>query len=151
MPSTDSLHDPARATENFSWREFYCPLAKSLPLTDLAFHHVSKLQLLREELGRGLKVNSGYRSPEHNARVGGATQSMHLEFATDVTPVAITARDQWRPGGSALVMWCDRIAGIAEDLGFSGIGRYDSFVHLDCRAFIQRPQARWDKRDGQDA
>ena len=129
--------NPEQATENFSWREFYCPLAKSLPLTDLALHHVTKLQILREELGRGLKVNSGYRSPEHNARVGGATQSMHLEFATDVTPVAITG---------ALVMWCDRIAGIAEDLGFSGIGRYDSFVHLDCRAFIQRPQARWDKR-----
>jgi len=145
MPSTDSLHDPARATENFSWREFYCPLAKSLPLTDLAFHHVSKLQLLREELGRGLRVNSGYRSPEHNVRVGGATQSMHLEFASDVTPISPFGNDEER------VDWLDKIASIAEDLGFSGIGRYNSFVHLDCRAFIDRPQARWDKRDGQDA
>ena len=142
MPSTDSLHDPARATENFSWREFYCPLAKSLPLTDLAYHHGSKLQLLREELGRGLRVNSGYRSPEHNARVGGATQSMHLEFASDVTPTGVI-------GDEGVTL--ETIARIAEDLGFSGIGRYDSFVHLDCRAFIQRPQARWDKRDGQDA
>ena len=137
MPSTDSLHDPARATENFSWREFYCPLAKSLPLTDLAFHHVSKLQLLREELGRGLRVNSGYRSPEHNVRVGGATQSMHLEFASDVTPISPFGNDEER------VDWLDKIASIAEDLGFSGIGRYNSFVHLDCRAFIDRPQARW--------
>jgi len=145
MPSTDSLHDPARATENFSWREFYCPLAKSLPLTDLAFHHVSKLQLLSEELGRGLRVNSGYRSPEHNVRVGGATQSMHLEFASDVTPISPFGNDEER------VDWLDKIASIAEDLGFSGIGRYNSFVHLDCRAFIDRPQARWDKRDGQDA
>ena len=145
MPSTDSLHDPARATENFSWREFYCPLAKSLPLTDLAVHHVSKLQLLREGLGRGLRVNSGYRSPEHNVRVGGATQSMHLEFASDVTPISPFGDDEER------VDWLDKIASIAEDLGFSGIGRYNSFVHLDCRAFIDRPQARWDKRDGQDA
>ena len=63
MPSTDSLHDPARATENFSWREFYCPLAKSLPLTDLAFHHVSKLQLLREELGRALESIAAIARP----------------------------------------------------------------------------------------
>jgi len=132
-------HNPAQATENFSWREFYCPLAKSLPLTDLALHHVSKLQILREELGRGLKVNSGYRSPEHNARVGGATQSMHLEFASDVTPLGVASDE-------ARAECLDRIARIAEKLGFSGIGRYDSFVHLDCRAFIQRPQARWDKR-----
>ena len=131
--------NPEQATENFSWREFYCPLAKSLPLTDLALHHVTKLQLLREELARGLKVNSGYRSPEHNARVGGATQSMHLEFASDVTPLGIASDE-------ARVECLDRIARIAEKLGFSGIGRYDSFVHLDCRAFIQRPQARWDKR-----
>ncbi len=131
--------NPAQATENFSWREFYCPLAKSLPLTDLALHHVIKLQFLREELARGLKVNSGYRSPEHNARVGGATQSMHLEFASDVTPLGVASDE-------ARVECLDRIARIAEKLGFSGIGRYDSFVHLDCRAFIQRPQARWDKR-----
>ena len=129
--------NPEQATENFSWREFYCPLAKSLPLTDLALHHVTKLQILREELGRGLKVNSGYRSPEHNARVGGATQSMHLEFASDVTPVGVI-------GDEGLTL--ETIARIAEDLGFSGIGRYDSCVHLDGRACNQRPQARWDKR-----
>ena len=135
-------HNPAQATANFSWREFYCPLAKSLPLTDLALHHVSKLQILRDQLGHGIKVNSGYRSPEHNARVGGATQSMHLEFASDVAPLRTS-------GNTSMTLWSHRlvkIAEIAEDLGFSGIGRYDSFVHLDCRAFIQRPQARWDKR-----
>lgn len=141
MPSDE--HNPAQATKNFSWREFYCPLAKSVPVTDLALYHVSKLQELRDKLGRGLKVNSGYRSPEHNARVGGATQSMHLEFASDITPVGASgAAGQRLP----LELWLDSTAEIAEDLGFSGIGRYNSFIHLDCRAFIDRPQARWDER-----
>ena len=40
-------------------------------------HAVARLQELRDELGP-LQVTSGYRNPEHNASVGGATWSRHI-------------------------------------------------------------------------
>ena len=129
------------ASENFAWREFYCPLTKSVPITDLAIYHIALLQELRENFGQPLKINSGYRSPEHNARVGGATASMHLEFATDIRPL-------YRREGDRMQL-LDELNDIAEDLEFSGIGRYETFVHLDCRELIGRDQARWDERNAQ--
>ena len=126
------------ASENFAWREFYCPLTKSVPITDLAIHHITLLQELRENFGQPLKINSGYRSPEHNARVGGATASMHLEFATDIAPLNRREGDR--------MQLLDELNDIAEGLGFGGIGRYDTFLHLDCRGFIGRTPARWDQR-----
>jgi len=37
-----------------------------------------ELQLLRDELGKPIIINSGYRDLAHNKRVGGATNSYHL-------------------------------------------------------------------------
>ena len=129
----------ARASEHFKWSEFYCSLTKELIVNDLTLAHIEKLETLRIELGIGLQVTSGYRSPAHNnsKAVGGAPNSMHLKFATDVRPVS-SAND--------FTETLDLIASLAEELGFSGIGRYDSFVHLDCRFLIGRREAHWDNR-----
>jgi zinc D-Ala-D-Ala carboxypeptidase len=40
---------------------------------------VNVLQPVREHYGRGVKVNSGYRSPEVNASVGGSKTSDHCK------------------------------------------------------------------------
>lgn len=87
---------------------------------------------VREEFGRPLKVNSGYRSPEHNEKVGGAKNSMHvLGQAADIAPLKKDMKhiaDLWR---------------IAKKLNPSGgVGLYDTFVHLDVRGYA----ARWDNR-----
>lgn len=87
---------------------------------------------VREEFGRPLKVNSGYRSPEHNEKVGGAKNSMHvLGQAADIAPLQKDMKhiaDLWR---------------IAKKLNPSGgVGLYDTFVHLDVRGYA----ARWDNR-----
>jgi len=43
------------------------------------------LQPIREAYGRGVKVNSGYRSPDVNAAVGGSRTSDHCRgLATDI-------------------------------------------------------------------
>ena len=123
------------ASTNFIWREFYCPTAQVVPVSDLTLYHVERLERLRQELDRPLRVNSGYRSPEHNAKVGGAKQSMHLEFATDIAPT-----------GELSPEILQEIYTMAEEFGFSGLGQYDTFVHLDCREFIGRTSARWDNR-----
>ncbi|MEM6943980.1 MAG: D-Ala-D-Ala carboxypeptidase family metallohydrolase [Pseudomonadota bacterium] len=88
---------------------------------------MDKLQLLRDVLGKPLIVNSAYRSPEHNARIGGAPKSKHMEgIAFDISmanhdPHIFQQR--------------------ATEVGFQAIGTYpnSNFIHIDDRGSV----ARW--------
>ena len=40
---------------------------------------IENLNVLREVLGAPITITSGYRSPAHNARIGGAKESQHME------------------------------------------------------------------------
>ena len=67
-----------------------------------------------------LRVNSAYRDPEHNRRVGGAKQSQHMHgnaFDVDVSGMPQDAR---------LALIND-----ARAAGFLGIGVYDNALHFD--------------------
>ena len=81
-----------------------------------------------------LIVNSGYRSPEYNKKVGGAESSLHLEFS---------ALDIRCPQAPASV-----VADYARqdpDAARLGIGEYSGFVHVDSRGHIGRKApARWE-------
>tara|TARA_Y100000310_G_scaffold304962_2_gene344644 strand:- start:575 stop:997 length:423 start_codon:yes stop_codon:yes gene_type:complete len=125
------------ATEHFQWKEFWCAKARLVQVSALTLHHLEKLETLRNQYGKPLIVTSGYRSPSHNKAVGGAPDSMHLKFATDIHASGV------HDAAGTL----DQLAALAEGLGFSGIGRYNTFLHLDCREFIGRAPARWDDRD----
>ena len=83
------------------------------------------LQSLRDEWGKAITINSGYRSPEYNRLVGGATASKHLEgIAFDCAmPKAKQAA----------------FKAMAEKHGFNGIGTYSTFIHIDTRP----ERARW--------
>jgi len=61
---------------NFSRAEIACRGTGKLKLHPEA---LDTLQALRDRLGKPLIVRSGYRSPEHNRAVGGATRSKHME------------------------------------------------------------------------
>lgn len=87
--------------------------------------HVEKLQKLRERIGKPIKITSAYRTPEWNAKVGGSTKSRHKEG--DATDIQVPGMDP------------AEVADIAEEMGFDGIGRYNSFTHLDSRGY----KARW--------
>lgn len=62
--------------------------------TPTSFDHVQNLLLLvayldkiREAFGRPIHVNSGYRTPDVNARVGGEPTSLHMRgLAADLRP-----------------------------------------------------------------
>lgn len=89
---------------------------------------VDVLDRIRERLGVPITVNSGYRCPEHNAEVGGVSDSQHvLGTAADITYDGIDV---------------DYLAEIAEECGADGIGKYyyQDFVHIDVRGYA----ARWD-------
>ena len=139
-PRSEDELPTVHATEHFLWEEFYCPSTNMLKMNDLTLHHIDKLENLRLAFGGPLRVNSGYRSPAHNKSVGGAERSMHLEFATDLRPLRLKNET------SDLIDKLSILNTLAIELNFTGIGRYDQFIHLDCRDFIGRQSARWDHR-----
>ena len=114
-------------SENFNLQEFECthPEHRHVKVDD---ELVNKLQELRTELGQALIITSAYRCPERNEQVGGAEQSQHLKgTAADVIL-------------NNLNYDIKEIADKAKEIGFTGIGLYNNFIHLDVRE--GRP-AKW--------
>jgi hypothetical protein len=81
-------------------------------------HAIDRLQDLRDALGV-LVVNSGYRSPAHNATVGGATWSRHMYGdAFDLDPSSVSL---------------DALAAACDDEGAGYVDVYETHVHCDWR------------------
>lgn len=116
---------------NFCTTEFSSKDGKDSP-----YPMVVKMALLelcneiRSAFGKPILVNSGYRSPEHNAKVGGVPNSYHVQgLAADIRPKDL--KD------------LPRLQRICEEVNlFGGTGLYDTFVHVDARG----KRARWDYR-----
>ena len=80
----------------------------------------TQAEIFAKSLGRPITLNSAYRSPEYNAGVGGAKKSMHVQRkAIDV---------QW---GTTSVQGRVDMIQKAIDAGFTGVGCYNSFMHID--------------------
>ena len=76
--------------------------------------------------GLPIRVDSAYRTPEHNAKVGGGKRSQHLQGrALDLRP----------PHGMSVQEFHDVIWTLADsdESEIGGIGWYDTFVHVDIR------------------
>ena len=103
---------------NFSPRELACKGTGLLMINEDA---LDRLQTLRERLGRPMLITSAYRSPEHNANVGGARNSFHMRgTAFDVR------MDNHDP---------HEFEAAARACGFTGFGYYprSGFMHIDTR------------------
>ena len=128
-------------TKNFKRQEFECKgtcdkckKQTSMPLE--VYENVIKLagqlQILRDYVGRPIKINSAYRCVPHNTNVGGSETSQHIYGkAADITIQSLKPIE---------------VYAIIEDLiDFGvmlqgGLGLYDTFVHYD----IRKTRARWD-------
>lgn len=122
-----------KLSKNFNREEFDCRDGTIVP--DKYMENlkalVSQLQILRDDLAEPIRVISGYRTPSHNRRVGGAKQSQHLlAKAADITVKTLTPKQLK-----------DRIETMIDSkkIRFGGIGLYAGFVHVDIRAGY----ARW--------
>ncbi len=117
--------DKTKLSANFSVAEFECKCGKC-DETVINLDHVKRLQQLRDDLGSTITINSAYRCPAHNSAVGGEKNSMHMKgHATDITVKGMTP---------------DEVADACEK--FDGLGRYNTFTHIDSRG----SKARWDFR-----
>lgn len=94
------------------------------------------LDKVREHYDIPIIVNSSYRDPAYNRRVGGKPDSLHLAFnAIDFTVKTLPLR--------AIYSYMEYMPG-AESFG---LGIYNTFIHLDTRGMIGRKApARWDER-----
>lgn len=81
------------------------------PMTAMRF------ECLRAAWGKPLVINSGYRTPAHNRAIGGASNSAHLKGRA--VDIRMPENEQ------------EAFIELARTLGYTGIGRYQSFVHLD--------------------
>lgn len=92
---------------------------------------VDYLEKIRTHFNKPVIINSGYRTPAHNAAVGGVKDSYHVKgMAADIYVQGVKSKD---------------VALYAESLKIGGIGLYEkkNFVHIDTRSGC----VRW-KDDG---
>ena len=83
------------------------------------------LDPLREKYGKPIRVNSGYRCPNHNLKVGGDTGSQHMKGeAADVAPLNGDASDLAK-----------LVEIIKENGKFDQLIIYPSFVHVSWKRF----------------
>lgn len=86
---------------------------------------VVNLDVIREEIGLPVQVNSGYRSPEHNKKIGGAKNSYHVKgMASDLSVKGIS------PNALREI-----IVGLMDNgrITAGGVKAYATFVHYDIR------------------
>lgn len=126
-----------KLTTNFSLSEFNkrnynVPTDVLRNLIELA----KNLQVLRDEVKKPIKITSGYRPAELNAKVGGATKSRHITGqAADFKIEGYTPK---------------QVASIIEKLIAAGkmkqggLGTYSTWVHYDTYFNGKNPR-RWSK------
>ncbi len=113
-----------KGTRNFNISEFRCKGSRTYPRGGIDANLLTRLEQLRYNLGdKSIVVNSGYRSPSHNKKVGGASNSQHIHGkAADIVVRGVKPSTVYN----------------AADKLFNGVGRYNTFTHVDTRGYKAR-------------
>ena len=78
--------------QHFKVREFACRDGSQVVFIDS--YLVSILDILRNQVGKPVIINSGYRTPTRNKAVGGAKYSYHMRgMAADIRINGMTAKE----------------------------------------------------------
>ena len=116
-----SVDGNKKITEHFKLKEFACKNTQAIIISDKL---CDILEAIRAHFEKPVIITSGYRTPEHNAKIGGAVKSQHmLGLAADIKIAGVKPAD---------------IASYARTLmpTYGGIGIYSTFTHIDVREKI---------------
>ncbi len=85
---------------------------------------MNNLEVIRKALGVSMNINSGYRSPGYNARIGGASRSQHMYGkAADISTSLPASKVH------AVITQLVKDGKITP----GGVGKYRNFTHYDVR------------------
>jgi len=116
-------------SKNFSNSEFRCKCGQCEPILP-PDELIDILQDVRDHFDAPVTIHSGHRCPVYNKRVGGAKRSQHMKaIAADHTVKGVSPNKVQK---YLLAKYPDTL----------GIGRYNTFTHVDTRP----GKARWDNR-----
>lgn len=118
-----------RFNQYFTSEEFECSCGEC-ELIEIAPELIEVLTDIREHFGAPVTVSSAYRCLEYNRSVGSNDRSQHPKG---------TAADIWVSGVEHEEVQEYLLAKYPDD---HGIGRYNTFTHIDVRG----RKARWDNR-----
>ena len=111
-------------SKHFSRAEFACKCGCGFDTVDAVL--LGYLESIRTYFGAPITINSGCRCSTYNAKIGGESKSLHMAGrAADITVLGTPPAD---------------VARYAELIGCGGIGKYDTFTHVDSRT---KGPARW--------
>jgi uncharacterized protein YcbK (DUF882 family) len=108
-----------KLSEHFKISEFRCKDGTEEFLYAPELFYI--LEKIREHFNSPVIINSGYRTPEWNTKVGGAKNSYHMKgMAADIVVKGVST---------------DKIAKFASECmkDHGGVIRYTNFVHVDVR------------------
>ena len=114
-----------KLSENFKVKEFACKDGSDVIFVSPEL--VEILQKVRNHFGKAVTINSGYRTPTYNKKIGGATYSQHTYgTACDIKISGIKPK---------------AVAQYVETLmpNSGGIGIYSNFTHID----VREVKSRW--------
>ena len=128
-----------KLTKNFSKSEFECKDGSEMPndVLDNVKLLATELQKIRDLYGKPIRINSSYRSLNHNRTIGSKDTSQHVkgtaaDIAIDgIEPIELA---YW------IKFWIDE--GLLKQ---GGVGIYNSFVHYDIY-YDGVNKRRWDNR-----
>lgn len=113
-----------KLSTNFKVKEFACTDGSDPIFIDSEL--VSILQSIRTHFGKAVTITSAYRTPTKNKAVGGTAYSQHMYGkAADIKVNGVSP---------------EMVAAYAEEIlcGNGGIGRYQTFTHIDVRENCSR-------------
>ena len=120
-------------SKNFNKSEFRCRDGTDVPedLMDNLLELVENLQIIRDHVGKPVRIISGYRTPKYNRKIDGARKSQHMKArAADLKVSDVSAKELHK-------IITDLIK--EGKIKKGGVGLYRTFVHYDTRGW----NARW--------
>ena len=127
-------------SDHLSWAELAChdgtPYPEAMRQTRGAML-AHEFETIREACGNvPVRVGSAYRTPAHNATIGGAKRSQHLQGR---------ALDLYPPKGWTIDAFYKVVRTVARDdfSAIRGLGKYPRFIHIDIRPIANNRLVVW--------